>query len=144
VKTSFQSKEEANKSRRWIHIDATDKTLGRLASNIAHIIRGKNKPTYSPHVDCGDFVVVTNASKVKLTGNKLSDKKYIWHTGYMGGIREKSAEDMLKSHPERLIQKAVEGMIPAGALGNRVSLKLKIYTGPDHPHQAQNPETISI
>ncbi|MDZ4787148.1 MAG: 50S ribosomal protein L13 [bacterium] len=142
--TRFQTKEEANKSRAWIHIDAADIPLGRLASQVASIIRGKNKPTFSPHVDCGDFVIITNAEKVKLTGEKMSGKQYIWHTTFMGGLKKKSAEDMLSAHPERLIKKAVEGMIPAGALGNSVSLKLKIYKGTEHPHKAQMPEQIKV
>ncbi len=143
MKTSFQTKEEANKSRRWIHVDATNKTLGRLASQVAHLLRGKHKPTYTPHADGGDFVIVTNAEKVRLTGNKLETKKYIWHTQYMGGLKERSAEDMLKEHPERLIKNAVEGMIPAGALGRDICSKLKIYVGPEHPHKAQNPENLT-
>lgn len=144
MKTRFQTKEEANKSRRWVHVDATDKTLGRLASQVAHLLRGKHKPTYTPHADGGDFVIVTNAGKVRLTGNKLKDKMYTWHSGYMGGIKHKAAEDMLKEHPERLIKKAVEGMIPAGSLGRAISQKLKIYVGSEHPHKAQVPEVAPV
>lgn len=142
--TRFQTKEDSNKSRGWIQVDATDVPLGRLASQVANIIRGKNKPTYSPHVDSGDFVVVTNAAKVKLSGNKVSDKIYSWHTGFMGGLKQKAAGKILESKPERLIKMAVEGMLPAGPLGRRMALKLKIYPAAEHPHQAQKPESIKL
>ena len=117
---------------------------GRLASQIATILTGKFKPTYSPQVDCGDFVVVINAERVALSGNKLKDKKYYHHTGYIGGIKEISAGDLLEKHPDRVITKAVKNMVPKTKLGNKQMKKLKVYAGNEHPHIAQNPEAFKI
>ncbi len=141
-KTYLAKKEEVQ--RKWYVVDATGKPLGRLAREIAVILRGKNKPTYTPHVDTGDFVVVINAEKVALTGNKLNDKFYYHHTGYMGNLRSMSAKDMLKKHPEDVVRLAVRGMMPKGVLGRHMLKKLKVYRGPEHPHTAQKPETLDI
>ncbi|WP_366655812.1 50S ribosomal protein L13 [Fodinicurvata sp. EGI_FJ10296] len=131
--------------RKWLVIDAEDVILGRLASVIATRLRGKHKPIFTPHVDCGDHVVVVNAEKVKLTGNKWDDDKFYWHTGYPGGIKSRSKGQILSGrHPERVIQKAVERMIPRGPLGRDVLRKLRVYAGPEHPHEAQTPEILDI
>lgn len=130
--------------RKWLLIDATDKVLGRLATLIADTIRGKNKPDYTPNADTGDFVVVINAEKIRLTGNKMHDKIYYHHTGFPGGIKSISAEKLLVKHPDQLIQKAVQGMLPKNKLSNDVISKLKVYAGPDHPHAAQRPEPLVI
>jgi large subunit ribosomal protein L13 len=130
---------DARAGRRWYIADADGKVLGRLASNLASVLRGKTKPSYSPHVDAGDFVVVVNAAKVRLTGQKLAKKEYIRHTGYPGGVRRARAGDVLGRHPTRLIREAVVGMLPKNRLGRRLATKLKVYAGPDHPHQAQKP-----
>ena len=113
--------------------------LGRLASRVASVLRGKHSPRFSPHVDAGDFVVVVNAAKVRLTGQKATDKVYIRHSGYPGGVRRASAGEVLAKHPTRLLREAVEGMLPKNRLGRRLATKLKVYAGPDHPHQAQKP-----
>ncbi len=128
----------------WYVVDAKGKVLGRLATTIAMILRGKNKPIFTPHMDTGDFVIVVNAEKVKLTGNKLTDKKYYWHTGYPGGIKEITAEKLLQEKPERVLIKAVRGMLPKNSLGRQLLKKLKIYAGPEHPHSAQNPKTLNV
>lgn len=130
--------------RKWYVIDATDKTLGRLSTEIATRLRGKHKPIYTPHVDCGDFIIVINAEKVKVTGNKASQKVYRHHTGYMGGLRERSYKEMLIKHPERIIEKAVKGMLPKNSLGSQMYRKLKVYAGPEHDHQAQKPELLEL
>lgn len=130
--------------RKWYVIDATDKTLGRLSTEIATRLRGKHKPIYTPHVDCGDFIIVVNAEKVKVTGNKASQKVYRHHTGYMGGLRERSYKEMLAKHPERIIEKAVKGMLPKNSLGSQMYRKLKVYAGPEHDHQAQKPEMLEL
>ncbi len=131
--------------KKWLLIDAEGVVLGRLAALIANRLRGKHKPTYTPHVDCGDNVIVINAEKVKLTGKKLSDKVYYWHTGYPGGIKQRTAGQLLEGRfPERVIQKAVERMIPRGPLGRQQMRNLKIYAGPEHPHAAQNPEVVDV
>jgi large subunit ribosomal protein L13 len=129
-------------ARNWYVVDAEDLVLGRLASRIATILRGKHKPTYSPHVDGGDFVVVTNAEKVKLTGRKAEQKRYLRHTGYPGGQRQVLLGEMLEKHPERVLRRAVWGMLPKGPLGRRQIKKLKVYAGPEHPHDAQKPEPL--
>lgn len=134
----------ADVERTWYVLDASDRVLGRAASQVAHVLRGKHKPLYTPHVDTGDFVIVVNADRVRLTGRKLERKKYFWHTGYMGGVREITAGRMLERHPERLFERAVRGMLPKGPLGRRMLRKLKVYAGPTHPHQAQNPRTLEI
>ena len=131
-------------ARRWHIVDATGKTVGRLASVIASTLRGKNNPAFSPHLDCGDFVVVINAEQVRFSGNKLQDKIYYRHTGYPGGIRATSAEQMLASKPEEILRLAVEGMLPKTRLGRSMATKLKVYAGPEHPHRAQQPIALSV
>jgi large subunit ribosomal protein L13 len=129
--------------RKWFVVDADGQVLGRLATRVASILRGKHKPTFTPHLDVGDHVVVVNAEKVHLTGRKLQDKQYRWHTGYIGGLREVSADKMLKTHPERVIEWAVQGMLPKNRLGRAMGRKLKVYRGPAHPHQAQQPQSLA-
>ena len=128
--------------RKWFVVDAEGKVLGRLATRVAHVLRGKHKPTFAPHLDVGDHVVVINAGKVHLTGRKLTSKVYRWHSGYIGGLREVTAERMLKSHPERVVEWAVQGMLPKGRLGRAMARKLKVYKGAEHPHAAQKPEPL--
>ena len=135
--TYMQKKEEI--SRNWYVIDATDMTLGRLATKAATILRGKHKPTFTPHVDCGDFVIVVNASKVNLTGNKMDAKIYRNHSGYPGGLRERTAREMKENYPEEMIERAIKGMLPKGRLGRQMYRKLFVYAGNEHPHQAQKP-----
>lgn len=130
--------------RKWYIIDAEGKTLGRLASEAAALIRGKHKPQFTPHVDTGDFVVVINASKIVLTGNKLQDKKYYRHSMHTGGLKVTTAQDMLKNKPERMLELAIHGMLPKTRLGNKMKLKLKVYAGAEHPHQAQQPEVYEL
>jgi large subunit ribosomal protein L13 len=130
--------------REWLLVDATDMVLGRLASEVAQILKGKRKPTYTPHVDTGDFVVVINAEKVRLTGNKALQKSYFSHSGYPGGLKEVSFQRMLDKHPERIIEKAVKGMLPKNTLGRAMNRKLKVYAGPEHPHEAQKPRQITL
>src|SRR5881398_1962844 len=130
---------EALIDRKWFLVDADGKVLGRLATRVAHVLRGKHKPTFAPHLDVGDHVVVINAEKIHLTGRKLTDKMYRWHSGYIGGLREVRAETMLKTHPERVIEWAVQGMLPKNRLGRAMAKKLKVYRGAAHPHQAQQP-----
>lgn len=131
--------------KKWLLIDAEGVVLGRLAALIASRLRGKHKPIFSPHQDCGDNVIVINADKVKLTGKKLSDKIYYWHTGYPGGIKQRTAGQLLEGRfPERVVQKAVERMVPRGPLGRQQMRNLKVYAGPEHPHAAQNPEVLDV
>ena len=130
--------------REWLLVDATDMTLGRLASAVAQILRGKNKPTYTPHVDTGDFVVVINCDKIKVTGAKVTDKVYYRYTNHPGGLRQETFQEAMAKHPERVIQHAVKGMLPKGTLGRQMLKKLKVYTGPEHPPQAQNPRKIDL
>jgi large subunit ribosomal protein L13 len=131
--------------KRWTLIDADGVVLGRLATIIANHLRGKHKPTYTPHMDCGDHIVVVNAEKVKLTGNKRLDSIFYWHTGYPGGIKGRSKGQILDGkHPERVIEKAVERMVPRGPLGRRIMSHLRVYAGPAHPHEAQQPETLDV
>jgi len=130
--------------KKWYVVDAENKILGRLASEIANRLRGKHKPTFSAFIDNGDFIIVTNAEKIALTGNKLDDKKYYRHTGYMGGLKETSAKDLLVKHPTDLIMHAVRGMLPKNKLGRAQLKKLKIYTGTNHPHAAQLPAELDI
>ena len=136
----------ADVEKKWIVVDAENAVVGRLATFIANRLRGKHLPTYTPHVDCGDFVVVINADKVKFTGAKLTDKTYYWHTGHPGGIKERTADKILGGKfPERILQKAVERMLPKESPLARAQLShLKVYAGPEHPHAAQNPETIAF
>ena len=131
-------------ARKWYLVDAQGKVLGRLATRVATILRGKHKPHYAPHLDVGDHVIVVNAEKVHLTGRKLTDKVYRWHTGYIGHLREVSAGKMLRTHPERVIEWAVQGMLPKGRLGRAMAKKLKVYRGPVHHHAAQKPEPLSL
>ena len=131
-------------SRKWYIVDAQDKVLGRLATQVARILRGKHKPHYAPHVDVGDHVIVVNAEKVHLTGRKLTDKVYRWHTGYIGNLREVNAAKMRETHPERMIEWAVQGMLPKGRLGRAMAKKLKVYRGSEHPHAAQKPEPLPL
>jgi large subunit ribosomal protein L13 len=140
---TYQAKKEAIE-RGWFVVNAEGKILGRLASQVARVLRGKHKPTFSPHVDTGDFVVVVNARKVTLTGRKLKDKKYYHHTGYPGGIRETSAEKFLARKPTEMIRTAVKGMLPKTSLGRQMIRKLKIYAGSNHPHEAQKPVSLEI
>lgn len=136
-KTLVVSREDALAQRRWVIVDAGDRALGRVATQVADLLRGKGKPTFSPHIDCGDFVVVINASKVRLTGRKLTDKIYYRHSEYPGGLRATSAGKMLADKPERLVRTAVQGMLPKNRLSRRLITKLKVYTGAEHPHAAQ-------
>ena len=140
MKTFSAKKEEVVHD--WFQVDAETQTLGHLATKIAHVLRGKHKPIYTPHVDTGDFIVVTNADKIKLTGNKVQDKQYYRHSGYPGGIKSMNAEEMLEKKPEMVIMKAVRGMLPKNRLGRQMIKKLKIYSGKDHPHQAQQPKPL--
>jgi large subunit ribosomal protein L13 len=142
VKTYYAKPGEVE--REWLLIDATGLTLGRLATKVATILRGKNKPQYTPHVDTGDFVIVTNASKIKMTGTKAEKKTYYHHTGYVGGLKSETFEEAMAKHPERVVEKAVQGMLPKNTLGHQQALKLKVYAGPDHPHAAQNPRKITL
>jgi large subunit ribosomal protein L13 len=135
---------ESEIERKWFVVDADGQVLGRLATRVASILRGKHKPKFAPHLDVGDHVVVINAAKVRLTGRKLTDKVYRWHTGYIGGLREVRAGDMLKTHPERVIEWAVEGMLPKNRLGRAMVKKLRVYRGQDHPHAAQQPTVLEI
>lgn len=143
MKNSYMQKKEEI-ARNWYVIDATDKTLGRLATKVAHILRGKHKATYTPHVDCGDFVIITNASKVNLTGNKLNDKIYYNHSGYTGGLRERTAREMKENYSEEMIERAVKGMLPKGRLGRQMYRKLFVYAGDTHPHMAQQPVELKM
>ncbi|TYB87287.1 MAG: 50S ribosomal protein L13 [Kosmotoga sp.] len=130
--------------RKWYLVDATDAPLGRLAGQIARILMGKHKPIYTPHVDTGDFVVVVNASKIKLTGKKMNQKKYYSYTGYPGGLKTKTAKEMIEKHPEKVFKMAVRRMLPKTVLGKNMLRKLKVYAGPEHKHEAQKPEQIDL
>jgi len=134
----------ADRERNWVLVDATGLTLGRLATQIADALRGKNKPTYTPHVDTGDFVVVVNAEKISVSGNKRTAKRYYRHSGYPGGLRSRTLEEMLDRRPEEVIRLAVKGMLPRNRLARRQLTKLKVYAGPDHPHAAQQPQPMEI
>jgi large subunit ribosomal protein L13 len=133
-----------DRERNWLVVDAAGKTLGRLATQIADLLRGKGKPTYTPHVDVGDFVVIVNAEKIRVTGNKLAAKRYYRHSGYPGGLRSRTLAEMLERRPEEVIRKAVRGMLPRSRLGRKQLTKLKVYAGPDHPHAAQKPQPLEI
>jgi large subunit ribosomal protein L13 len=134
----------ANRERNWLLVDAAGQTLGRLSTQIADALRGKTKPEYTPHVDTGDFVVVINAEKIAVTGNKRADKKYYRHSGYPGGIKERTLNDMLERRPEEVIRHAVKGMLPRNRLARKQLTKLKVYAGPDHPHAAQKPTPMEL
>ena len=130
--------------REWRLVDASGKTLGRLATEVAHRLRGKHKPEFTPHMDTGDHIVVVNAEKIHVTGNKLTDKVYYHHTGYIGNLKSITLEKQLKEHPERVIQAAVKGMLPKGSLGRAMYMKLHVYAGGEHPHAAQQPTPLEI
>jgi large subunit ribosomal protein L13 len=132
------------RERNWLVIDATGKTLGRLATQIADALRGKRKPEYTPHVDVGDFVIVVNAEKISVTGKKREEKRYYRHSGYPGGLRSRTLEEVLARRPEEVIRRAVKGMLPRNRLGRAQLRKLKVYAGPDHPHAAQKPEPMEV
>lgn len=134
----------AEVQRNWYVVDAEGKTLGRLASEIAKILRGKHKPIYTPHVDTGDYVIVVNAEKVHVTGNKRQDKMYRWHTGYMGGLRERNFQEMISRQPEKVMMQAVKGMLPKNSLGRQMLKKLRVFAGPEHTHSAQQPEALDL
>ena len=133
-----------DRQRDWFVVDAEGKTLGRLATGLADLLRGKGKPEYTPHIDTGDFVVVINAETIRVTGDKMNSKRYWRHSGYPGGIRSRTLAEMLEKQPEEVIRKAVKGMMPRNSLARKQLLKLKVYAGPDHPHEAQKPETLEI
>jgi len=143
-KNPTRSVSEAEVVRRWFVADAGDQVLGRFASRVASILRGKHKPTFTPHVDGGDFVVVVNAGQIRLTGRKLQRKEYVRHSGYPGGLRTDTAEQVLRRHPDRVVRDAVKGMLPKGPLGRRMLRKLKVYPGAEHPHAAQKPTALEI
>ncbi|HTX45574.1 MAG TPA: 50S ribosomal protein L13 [Solirubrobacteraceae bacterium] len=134
----------ADRERNWLLVDADGQTLGRLATQIADALRGKRKPTYTPHVDTGDFVVVVNAEKIAVTGNKLADKRYYRHSGYPGGLRSRTLQEMLDRRPEEVIRLAVKGMLPRNRLARKQITKLKVYAGPEHPHVAQQPVPMEL
>jgi len=138
------SANKATVQKEWFVVDATDQILGRLASKVAKILRGKNKPDYTPHVDCGDNVIIINAEKVSLTGNKINDKVYVRHSGYPGGQRIQNPSEILAKYPERLIEKAVKGMLPKNRLGRKLFTNLKVYVGPEHNQEAQQPKVIDL
>jgi large subunit ribosomal protein L13 len=143
MKQTISAKPETVK-RDWFLVDATDKTLGRLCTELAHRLRGKHKPIYTPHVDTGDYLVVINAEKIAVTGKKLDDKNYHRFTGHIGNLKTTSLKDMLATHPERVIEIAVKGMLPKNPLGRAIYRKLKVYAGATHPHEAQQPQVLDI
>jgi len=143
INKTFSAKAE-DINRKWYIVDAENKVLGRLAVEVAKVLRGKNKPEFTPHVDTGDFVIVINADKVDLTGQKFDQKYYLRYTGYMGGQKKTTLKEMLKKHPTRVVEHAVKGMIPKNKLGRQVFKKLKVYAGTVHPHEAQKPEKLEI
>lgn len=138
------SANRATVTKEWVLVDATDVVLGRLASKVAKILRGKNKPGFTPHVDCGDNVIIINAEKVRLTGNKLNDKVYVSHSGYPGGQRFQNPAELLAKYPERVVEKAIRGMLPKNRLGSKIFGNLRVYVGPEHNHEAQNPTVIDL
>ena len=142
MKTFVASPEKIE--RKWYVVDAEGCTLGRLSSEIAKVLRGKNKPEYTPHVDAGDYVIVINAEKIAVTGKKMDQKMYYHHSDYIGGLRETTLKEMLAKHPERVIEHAVKGMLPKGPLGRQMYAKLHVYAGAEHPHAAQKPETLTF
>ena len=144
MKTQIAKPEEQDSSRQWWVVDAENQTLGRLAVTVANVLRGKHKPTFTPHVDCGDFVIIVNAEKVRLTGRKLQNKVYIHHTGWPGGLRQATVREWLARYPERVIEHAVKGMLPHNRLGRDVFRKLKVYAGPTHEHAAQQPQLLPL
>lgn len=143
MRTTYMAKPN-EVERKWYLVDAEGKTLGRLASQVASILRGKHKPEYTPHVDTGDFVIVINAEKVRLTGKKMSQKMYYRHSGYPGGLKKATAAEMLQRRPVKMVEQAIKGMLPKNRLGRKQGLKLKVYAGNEHPHEAQQPEVLEI
>lgn len=143
MKTTYYAK-PGEVQRNWVLVDAEGKVLGRLAAQIAAILRGKNKPQFTPHVDTGDFVVVINADKVRVTGNKAETKTYYKYSGYPGGLKHETYREAMEKHPEKVLERAVKGMLPHTSLGQKQFTKLKVYCGPEHPHQAQNPQKIEL
>lgn len=143
MKNSYMQKKE-EVVRNWYVIDAEGETLGRVAAKAAHILRGKNKTTFTPHIDCGDNIIIINASKVNLTGNKLNDKIYYNHSGYTGGLRERTAKEMKENYPVEMMERAVKGMLPKGRLGRQMYKKLFVYAGSEHPHAAQQPVELKM
>ena len=141
--STFMQKKE-NIERKWYVIDAAGKNLGRVATKAAHILRGKHKPTFTPHVDCGDYIIIINAEKVNLTGNKLNDKMYYNHSGYPGGLRERNAKVMIEKYPEEMMERAIKGMLPHNRLGRQMGKKLFVYRGEDHKHAAQKPIEMKV
>ena len=144
MKKSTQYAKPGEVERKWVLIDADGATLGRLATKAAMILRGKNKPQFTPHTDVGDFVIIINADKVKLTGNKAEQKSYWRYSGWLGGLKLESYKDAMANHPERVVEHAVKGMLPHNTLGRKQGMKLKVYAGPEHPHAAQNPVKIDL
>ena len=144
MKTYIAREQEIKDSQRWYLVDAEDLVLGRMASKIAHILRGKHKPIYSPHQDSGDFVVVVNAEKIKITGKKMAHKQYFRHSGYIGGVTMTPVALMLQRHPERVVEFAIKRMLPKNALGRKMFKKLKVYAGSEHPHAAQQPQKLEL
>jgi len=142
VKTYNTTKEEIQ--REWFVVDADGQTLGRLASRVAAILRGKHKPTFTPWLDCGDFVIIVNAEKIKVTGNRMADKVYYRHSGYIGGLKSITLSDQLRKHPHRVLGLAVRGMLPNNRLGRKMFKKLKVYAGGEHPHAAQQPKKLAL
>ena len=142
MKTYYAKKGEVEQE--WLLIDAEDQVLGRVATKAAQILKGKHKPQYTPHVDTGDYVVIINADKIRLTGNKANAKEYFRHSGYPGGLKSESFQRAMEKHPERVIEHAVKGMLPKNTLGRAMGMKLKVYAGPEHPHMAQNPRKIEL
>ena len=143
MRTTFMANEN-NIERKWYVVDAEGQRLGRLASEVAAILRGKHKPTFTPHTDTGDHVIIINAEKIELTGNKLADKKYYRHSNYPGGLKERTANEMVTKFPERMLELAIKGMLPNGSLGRKMGKKLHVYKGPEHKNQAQKPEVYEL
>ncbi|MEG1751225.1 MAG: 50S ribosomal protein L13 [Raoultibacter sp.] len=142
MKTYYAKPSEVE--RAWVLIDAEDQVLGRVATKAAHILKGKHKPTYTPHIDTGDFVVIINADKIRVTGNKLTAKEYFRHSGFPGGLKSETLEEAMAKHPERVIEHAIKGMLPKNTLGRAMGKKLKVYAGAEHPHMAQQPQEIKM
>lgn len=143
MRTTYMANAETVE-RKWYVVDAAGQTLGRLATEVATVLRGKHKPTYTPHVDCGDHVIIINAEQIKMTGKKLDQKVYRKHSGYVGGLKEVSAREMLEKHPDRIIMLAVKGMLPKNSLGRKMLTKLRVYAGAEHDHSAQQPEELTF
>ncbi|MBS4210574.1 50S ribosomal protein L13 [Bacillus sp. FJAT-50079] len=143
MRTTYMAK-ASEIDRKWFVVDAEGKTLGRLSTEVASILRGKHKPTYTPHVDTGDHVIIVNAEKIELTGKKLTDKIYYRHTGHVGGIKSRTALEMRTNYPEKMLELAIKGMLPKGSLGRQMFRKLHVYAGAEHPHQAQKPQTYEL